>query len=177
MNLFSVLGKESCIALNLDIEKSCAVLCTVADAKISNAFKYTTLKLVVDGHATYIVGKKSYRLSPNEFLICNDDQDGIGIINSKKEVSQFCVHLNPSLISNAFRLFASGDHFDLDKPLDEYPDFHLFENVYNLNSSLAASKLLRPLVGLIKGVAFSSLVFLMYSPKEVPKYFGNSRDS
>ncbi len=115
MNLFSVLGKESCIALNLDIEKSCAVLCTVADAKISNAFKYTTLKLVVDGHATYIVGKKSYRLSPNEFLICNGDQDGIGIINSKKEVSQFCVHSNPSLISDAFRLFASGDHFDLDK--------------------------------------------------------------
>jgi AraC family transcriptional regulator len=149
MNLFRVLGKESCVALNLDIDKSCAVLCTVADARISNAFKYTTLKLVVDGHATYIVGKKSYPLSQNEFLICNGDQDGMGIIDSKKEVSQFCVHLDPSLISDAFRLLTSGDHFDLDKPLDGYPNFHLFENVYNLNNSLAVSKLLRPLAGLI----------------------------
>ena len=150
MNLFKVLGKENCVALHLSIDKSCAVLCTLAEAQISNAFKYSTLKLVVDGHAMYIVDKKSYRLSQNEFLICNGDQDGIGIIDSKKEVSQFCIHLKPSLISDAFRLLTSEDHFDLDKPMDGYPDFQLFENSYNLNSSLAVSKLLRPLAGLIK---------------------------
>jgi AraC-like DNA-binding protein len=150
MNLFKVLGKENCVALHLSIDKSCAVLCTLAEAQISNAFKYSTLKLVVDGHAMYIVDKKSYRLSQNEFLICNGHQDGIGIIDSKKEVSQFCIHLKPSLVSDAFRLLTSGDYVDLDKPMDGYPDFQLFENSYNLNSSLAVSKLLRPLAGLIK---------------------------
>jgi AraC family transcriptional regulator len=150
MNLFKVLGKENCVNMNLSIDKSCAVLCTLAEAQINNAFKYSTLKLVVDGHAMYIVDKKSYRISQNEFLICNGDQDGIGIIDSKKEVSQFCIHFKPSLISDAFRLLTSGDHFDLDKPMDGYPDFQLFENTYNLNSSLAVSTQLRPLVRLIK---------------------------
>jgi AraC-like DNA-binding protein len=98
----------------------------------------------------YIADKKSYGISKNEFLICNGDQDGIGIIDSKKEVSQLCIHLKPSLISDAFRLLTAGDHFDLDKATDGYPDFKLFENTYNLNSSLAVSKLLRPLAGLIK---------------------------
>jgi AraC family transcriptional regulator len=150
MNLFKVLDKENCVALNLSIDKSCAVLCTLAEAQISNAFKYSTLKLVVDGHAKYIVNKKPYRLSQNEFLICNGDQDGIGIIDSKKEVSQFCIHLKPSLISDAFRLLTSGDHVELDKPTDGCPDFKLFENTYNLNSSFAVSKPLRPLIALIK---------------------------
>jgi AraC-like DNA-binding protein len=150
LNLFKVLGKANCVAMNLSIDKSCAVLCTLAEAQVNNAFKYSTLKLVVDGHAMYIVDKKSYRLSQNEFLICNGDQDGIGIIDSKKEVSQFCIHFKPSLISDAFRLLTSGDHVDLDKPLDGYPDFKLFENTYNLDSSLAVSKPLRPLVRLIK---------------------------
>ncbi|HEV3411576.1 MAG TPA: AraC family transcriptional regulator [Puia sp.] len=150
MNLFKVLDKENCVALNLSIDKSCAVLCTLAEAQISNAFKYSTLRLVVDGHAEYILEKKSYRISKNEFLICNGDQDGIGIIDSKKEVSQICIHLKPSLISDAFRLLTSGDHFDLDKRMDGYPDCQLFENAYNLNSSLAVSKSLRPLVALIK---------------------------
>jgi AraC family transcriptional regulator len=150
MNLFKVLDKENCVALNLSINRSCAVLCTLAEAQISNAFKYSTLRLVVDGNAMYIGDKKSYRISNNEFLICNGDQDGIGIIDSKKEVSQFCIHLKPSLISDAFRLQTAGDHFDLDKPTDGHPDFKLFENTYNLNSSLAVSKLLRPLAGLIK---------------------------
>jgi AraC family transcriptional regulator len=150
MNLFKVLDKENCVALNLSIDKSCAVLCTLAEAQISNAFKYSTLRLVVDGHAMYIADKKSYGISKNEFLICNGDQDGIGIIDSKKEVSQLCIHLKPSLISDAFRLLTAGDHFDLDKPTDGYPDFKLFQNTYNLNSSLAVSKLLRPLAGQIK---------------------------
>ena len=150
MNLFKVLDKENCVALNLSIDKSCAVLCTLAEAQINNAFKYSTLRLVVDGHAMYMVDKKSYRLSQNEFLICNGGQDGIGIIDSKKEVSQFCIHLKPSLISDAFRLLSSGDHFDLDKPMDGYPDFKLFENTYNLDSSLAVSKSLRPIARLIK---------------------------
>ncbi len=150
MNLFKVLGKANCVAMNLSIDKSCAVLCTLAEAQINNAFKYSTLKLVVHGHAMYTVDKRSYSLSQNEFLICNGDQDGIGIIDSKKEVSQFCIHFKPSLISDAFRLLTSGDHVDLDKPLDGYPDFKLFENTYNLDSSLAVSKPLRPLVRLIK---------------------------
>src|SRR5579863_5477611 len=150
MNLFKVLDLENCVALNLSIDKSCAVLCTLAEAQVNNAFRYSTLKLIVDGHATYIVGKKSYRLSQNEFLICNGGQDGIGIIDSKKEVSQFCIHIRPSVISDAFRLLTSGDHIDLDKPMEEYPDFQLFENSYNLNSSLTVSEPLRPLVGLIK---------------------------
>jgi AraC-like DNA-binding protein len=150
MNLFRVLDKENCVAMNLSIDKSCAVLCTLAEAQIGNAFKYSTLKLVIDGHAMYIVNKKAYKLSENEFLICNGDQDGIGIIDSKKEVSQFCIHLKPSLISDAFRLLTSGDHFDLDKPLNGHSDFKLFENTYNLNSSLAVSKPLTPLVRLIK---------------------------
>src|SRR5580693_376739 len=150
MNLFKVLGKENCVALNLSLDRSCAVLCTLAEAQINNAFKYSTLKLVVDGNAMYIVDKQAYRLSQNEFLICNGDQDGIGIIDSKKEVSQFCIHLKPSLISDAFRLLSSGDHFDLDKPMDGYADFQLFENIYNLNSSLGVSKRLRPLVRLIR---------------------------
>src|SRR5580693_5890112 len=123
MNLFKVLGKENCVALNLSLDRSCAVLCTLAEAQINNAFKYSTLKLAVDG---------------------------IGIIDSKKEVSQFCIHLKPSLISDAFRLLSSGDHFDLDKPMDGYADFQLFENIYNLNSSLGVSKRLRPLVRLIR---------------------------
>jgi AraC family transcriptional regulator len=150
MNLFKVLDKESCVALNLSIDKSCAVLCTLAEAQIGNAFKYSTLKLIIHGHAMYIVDKKAYRLSEDEFLICNGDQDGIGIIDSKKEVSQFCIHLKPSLISDAFRLLTSGNYFDLDKSMDEYPNFKLFENTYNLNSSLAVSRSLRPLVRLIK---------------------------
>jgi AraC family transcriptional regulator len=150
MNLFKALDKENCVALNLSIDKSCAVLCTLAEAQVNNAFRYSTLKLIVAGHATYIVGKKSYSLSQNEFLICNGDQDGIGIIDSKKEVSQFCIHIRPSVISDAFRLLTSGDHIDLDKPVDEYPDFKLFENSYNLNSSLTVFKPLRPLVGLIR---------------------------
>ena len=150
MNLFKVLDKENCVALNLSIDKSCAVLCTLAEAQISNAFKYSTLRLVVDGHAMYILDKKSYRISKNEFLICNGGQDGIGIIDSKKEVSQICIHLKPSLIGEAFQVLTSADHFDLDKPVDGYPEFQLFENTYNLNSSLAASRLLRPLAGLIK---------------------------
>jgi AraC family transcriptional regulator len=150
MNLFKVLGKENCVAMNLSIDKSCAVLCTLAEAQINNAFKYSTLRLMVDGRAMYMVDKKSYRLSQNEFLICNGGQDGIGIIDSKKEVSQFCIHIKPSLINDAFRLLNSGEHVDLDKPTDAHPDFRLFENTYNLNSSLAVSKSLRPLVGLIK---------------------------
>jgi hypothetical protein len=85
MNLFKVLDKENCVALNLSIDRSCAVLCTVAEAQINNAFKYSTLKLIVDGDAMYIVNKHTYRLAKNEFLICNGDQDGIGIIDSKKE--------------------------------------------------------------------------------------------
>ena len=149
MNLFKVLDKENCVAMNLSIDKSCAVLCTLAEAQVNNAFKYSTLKLVIGGHARYIVDKKSYKLSQNEFLICNGDQDGIGIIDSKKDVSQFCIHIKPSVISDAFRLLTSGNHFDLDKPMDGYPDFRLFENTYNLNSSLAVSKPLRPLVRLI----------------------------
>jgi AraC family transcriptional regulator len=150
MNLFKVLDKENCVTMNLSIDKSCAVLCTLAEAQINNAFKYSTLKLVVDGYATYMVDKKSYRLSQDEFLICNGDQDGIGIIDSKKEVSQFCIHIKPSIISDAFRLLTSGDHLDLDKRMDGYPDFKLFENTYNLNSSLAVPKPLRPIVRLIK---------------------------
>jgi AraC family transcriptional regulator len=150
MNLFKVLDKENCVALNLSIDKSCAALCTLAEAQISNAFKYSTLRLVIDGHAMYIADKKSYGISKNEFLICNGDQDGIGIIDSKKEVAQLCIHLQPSLISDAFRLLSAGGHFDLDKPTDGYPDFKLFENTYNLNGSLTVSKLLRPLAGLIK---------------------------
>src|SRR5580698_25575 len=122
MNLFKVLGKENCVAMNLSIDKSCAVLCTLAEAQINNAFKYSTLRLMVDGRAMYMVDKKSYRLSQNEFLICNGGQDGIGIIDSKKEVSQFCIHIKPSLISDAFRLLTSGEHVDLDKPMDGYPD-------------------------------------------------------
>ena len=150
MNLFKVLDKENCVALNLSIDKSCAALCTLAEAQISNAFKYSTLRLVIDGHAMYIADKKSYGISKNEFLICNGDQDGIGIIDSKKEVAQLCIHLQPSLISDAFRLLSAGGHFDLDKPTDGYPDFKLFENTYNLNSSLAVSKSLRPIARLIK---------------------------
>jgi AraC family transcriptional regulator len=150
MNLFKAFDKANCIAFNLSIDKSCAVLCTLAEAQFGNAFKYSTLKLVVDGRAMYIVGKKSYRLSQNDFLICNGDKDGIGIIDSKKDVSQFCIHLKPSLITDAFRLLTSGDHLDLDKHTDGYPDFQLFENTYNLNSSFTVSNLLRPLAGLIK---------------------------
>ena len=45
MNLFKVLGKENCVALNLSLDRSCAVLCTLAEAQINNAFKYSKLSL------------------------------------------------------------------------------------------------------------------------------------
>ncbi len=149
MNLFKVLDKNKCVALNLSIDKSCAVLCTLADAQINNAFRYSTLKLVLSGNAIYNVNRKSYKLAPNEYLLSNGQQEGIGIIDSKKDVSQFCVHIMPSVIADTYKTFTSGDTYDFDKPSHEFDNFQLFENVYNLNSSSNVSRQLKPLVAMI----------------------------
>jgi AraC-like DNA-binding protein len=151
MNLFKLLDKEKCVALNLSIDKNCAVLCTLAEAQINNAFKYSTLKLVVDGNAVYKVNRKSYKLSQNEYLLSNGGQDGVGIIDSKKDVSQFCIHLKPSFINDTYNAIASADHVEPDMPLDASSDFKLFENSYHLNNSTIVSKLLWPLAAMIKG--------------------------
>ena len=149
MNLFKILDKEKCVALNLSIDKNCAVLCTVAEAQINNAFKYCTLKLIVSGSAVYKVNRRPYKLLQNEYLLFNGGQEGVGIIDSKKDVSQFCIHLKPSFITGAYQAFTAKDGFDIGKPVDEYPDFRLFENIYHVNNSLAFSKQLKPLVAMI----------------------------
>ncbi len=157
MNLFEILNKGECGTFNLRIDKSCAVLCTLAEAQINNAFKYSTLKLVVNGNAVYNVNRKLYKLAQNEYLLSNGGQEGGGIIDSKKEVSQFCIHIKPSFLAGAYQALAR-DNFDIDKPVDEYPDFRLFENTYHLNSSTTVSRQLRPLAAMINEGRESDIV-------------------
>jgi AraC-like DNA-binding protein len=106
--------------------------------------------MAVEGNAIYRIGHRTYKLNEGEFLLANCYQNGLGIVGSKSEVIQFCVHIDPSLITQICNSYRSINRNELDVLHDNSTLFHLFENVYSLNNNTDISKMLRPIARLVK---------------------------
>jgi AraC-like DNA-binding protein len=106
--------------------------------------------MAVEGNASYQLGHRRFKLSEGEFLLTNCYQNGMGIVDSKSEVIQFCVHIDPSLITQICHSDQSIRRNELDLPQDTGTLFHLFENTYSVNSHIEVAKMLRPIQRLIK---------------------------
>ncbi|MEP7377869.1 MAG: AraC family transcriptional regulator [Chitinophagaceae bacterium] len=136
--------------INLSIDKTCALTCVLSNSQINNAFHYYSLKLVINGQAIYKLNKKCYQVEENHFLLTNSGQEDFGIIDSKKDVVQFCVHLSPTTIADAYSTLAINLQSDPDCDFRQSCRFQLFENTYSIKGHSNLSRLLMSLSEKIK---------------------------
>jgi AraC family transcriptional regulator len=150
MNLHSTPQKRRYASIDLAIKDSCTLTCNLAQSQINNAFHFYSVKMAVEGNALYQIGHRKYKLNEGAFLVSNCYQHGMGIVDSKSEVIQFCVHIDPLLITQICNADQSISRNELDLQHEGDTLFHLFENTYHINSYTEMSKMLRPINRQIK---------------------------
>lgn len=147
MNSNTFLKSNTEDVINLSIKKSCALTCALSNAQINNAFQHYCLRVLVRGNAIYKANDKTFQIFENQYLLTNANQEGVGIVDSSREVIQFCVHLTNDIVSNVYANITSDTRsgLDINKPLE----LHLFENVFSLNSQTSLARYLRPFINTI----------------------------
>lgn len=133
--------------INLSIKESCALTCALSNAQINNAFQHYCLRVVVRGNAIYKSNNKTFQVFENQYLLTNANQEGFGIVDSSREVIQFCIHLTRDIISEVYANLTSETDSSLD--INKVLELNLFENVFSLNSQTSLAKYLRPFVDTI----------------------------
>jgi AraC family transcriptional regulator len=144
MNSSSQLKTNAEDVINLSIKKSCALTCALSKTQINNAFEHYCLRVIVQGKAIYKSNEKTFQVIQNQFLLTNGKQEGFGIVDSAHEVIQFCVHLTHDVISDVYTSLIAGTDYGLD--ICKLSEFHLYENVFSLNSQTSLAKYLRPFI-------------------------------
>jgi AraC family transcriptional regulator len=139
--------KSNSEVINLSIKKSCLLTCTLSNAQINNAFQHYCLRVIVQGSAIYKSKDKTFRISENQFLLTNANQEGVGIVDSSREVIQFCVHLTHDIVSDIYTNVIADTGSGLDK--FKLREFQLFENVFSMNSKTPLARYLKSFVDTI----------------------------
>lgn len=74
-----------------------------------------SLKMVLDGHESYLVDGNEYKLNENTFLILNHDQYYSSFINEKEESESLTLHFTKKFEEEIVNYFNKGDRV-LDNP-------------------------------------------------------------
>jgi AraC family transcriptional regulator len=173
MNSSIILKNNREGVINLSIKESCALTCVLSNAQINNAFQHYCLRVIIRGSAIYKSDNKSFQVFENQFLLTNANQEGFGIVDSSREVIQFCVHLTHDIISNVYSNLTSeiGSRLDINKVNEP----HLFENIFSLNSQTSVAKYLKPFIDTINNgehVHFNEESILKLAEKIICQEFG-----
>jgi len=101
------------------------------------------IKFVCEGLERYTINKKTFNVSPGNYILLNGEKDGNVVVDSQKTVKGMCLNISNDMIRDVVATLQAPDTPISDLTLAEFfYTEHFLENQYNAENTVLGKKLM-----------------------------------